>query len=109
MLAQESRDLRMNAAEKKAAAFIRRSRLSWASTRSAAPSLGVDTKTISFGGGEGGAGADYVTARATVQLLQAMAKRPEYKAYEAALPVLGMDERPRRRTWSGPTARHKAR
>ena len=53
--------------------------------------LGVDTKTISFGGGAGGAGADYVTPRATVQLLQGMAKRPEYKAYEAALPVLGVD------------------
>jgi D-alanyl-D-alanine carboxypeptidase/D-alanyl-D-alanine-endopeptidase (penicillin-binding protein 4) len=52
---------------------------------------GVDTKTISFGGGAGGAPADYVTPRATVQLLRAMAKRPEAKAYEAALPVLGVD------------------
>jgi D-alanyl-D-alanine carboxypeptidase/D-alanyl-D-alanine-endopeptidase (penicillin-binding protein 4) len=53
--------------------------------------IGVDTKTISFGGGAGGAGADQVTAKATVQLLQAMAKRPELKFYEAALPVLGVD------------------
>lgn len=53
--------------------------------------LGVEVKTISFGGGAGGAGADQVTAKATVQLLQAMAKRPDFKFYEAALPVLGVD------------------
>jgi serine-type D-Ala-D-Ala carboxypeptidase/endopeptidase (penicillin-binding protein 4) len=35
--------------------------------------------------------ADSVTPRATVQLLQAMAKRPEWKAYHAALPILGVD------------------
>jgi D-alanyl-D-alanine carboxypeptidase/D-alanyl-D-alanine-endopeptidase (penicillin-binding protein 4) len=53
--------------------------------------LGVDTKTISFGGGAGGARADYVTPRATVTLLQALAKRPYAKVFEAALPVLGQD------------------
>jgi D-alanyl-D-alanine carboxypeptidase/D-alanyl-D-alanine-endopeptidase (penicillin-binding protein 4) len=53
--------------------------------------LGVDVKTISFAGGAGGAGADHVTARATVQLLQAMAARPDFNFYEAALPVLGTD------------------
>ncbi len=53
--------------------------------------LGVEVGTISFGGGAGGAGADQVTPRATVQLLRALSKRPEYKAFEAALPVLGVD------------------
>jgi D-alanyl-D-alanine carboxypeptidase/D-alanyl-D-alanine-endopeptidase (penicillin-binding protein 4) len=53
--------------------------------------LGVDVKTISFGGGAGGANADCVTPRAAVQLLRGMAKRPEWDAYKAALPVLGVD------------------
>jgi serine-type D-Ala-D-Ala carboxypeptidase/endopeptidase (penicillin-binding protein 4) len=53
--------------------------------------LGVDVNQVSFGGGAGGAPADHVTARATVQLLQGMAKRPEWDAYKAALPVLGVD------------------
>jgi D-alanyl-D-alanine carboxypeptidase/D-alanyl-D-alanine-endopeptidase (penicillin-binding protein 4) len=52
---------------------------------------GVDVKTISFGGGAGGAGADQVTPRATVELLRALAKRPDWAAFEAALPVLGVD------------------
>ncbi|MBA4064327.1 MAG: D-alanyl-D-alanine carboxypeptidase/D-alanyl-D-alanine-endopeptidase [Isosphaera sp.] len=53
--------------------------------------LGVDVSQVSFGGGAGGARADHVTARATVQLLQGMAKRPEWEAYRDALPVLGVD------------------
>lgn len=53
--------------------------------------LGVDTNAVSFGGGAGGAPADHVTPRATVQLLQGMAKRPEWEAYRAGLPVLGVD------------------
>ncbi len=53
--------------------------------------LGVDMDAVSFGGGAGGAPADYVSARATVQLLRGMAKRPEWEAYKAALPVLGVD------------------
>ncbi|HMC67163.1 MAG TPA: D-alanyl-D-alanine carboxypeptidase/D-alanyl-D-alanine-endopeptidase [Gemmataceae bacterium] len=53
--------------------------------------LGVDVGTISFGGGAGGANADCVTPRATVQLLQAMAKRPEWAAYKNGLPILGVD------------------
>ncbi|HXG11137.1 MAG TPA: D-alanyl-D-alanine carboxypeptidase/D-alanyl-D-alanine-endopeptidase [Gemmataceae bacterium] len=53
--------------------------------------LGVPVETISFAGGAGGANADCVTPRATVQLLQAMARRPEYAVYRAALPVLGVD------------------
>src|SRR5262249_21172728 len=39
----------------------------------------------------GGGNGDRVTPRATVQLLQAMAKRPDWPAYKAALPVLGVD------------------
>jgi D-alanyl-D-alanine carboxypeptidase/D-alanyl-D-alanine-endopeptidase (penicillin-binding protein 4) len=53
--------------------------------------LGVDVNQISFGGGAGGAPADHVTPRATVQLLQGMAKRAEWDAYKSALPVLGVD------------------
>lgn len=53
--------------------------------------LGVEVNAISFGGGAGGAQADHVTARATVQLLQGMAKRDEWDAYKAGLPILGVD------------------
>ena len=53
--------------------------------------LGVDVKTISFGGGAGGSRSDLVTPRATVALLRAMAARPDFAAFDAALPVLGRD------------------
>jgi serine-type D-Ala-D-Ala carboxypeptidase/endopeptidase (penicillin-binding protein 4) len=53
--------------------------------------MGVPVDTISFGGGAGGSSADMVTPRATVALLQAMAKRPDYPAYLAGLPILGVD------------------
>jgi D-alanyl-D-alanine carboxypeptidase/D-alanyl-D-alanine-endopeptidase (penicillin-binding protein 4) len=53
--------------------------------------LGVDTEAVSFGGGAGGDPADRTTPRAAGQLLLAMRKRPEYAAYLAALPVLGVD------------------
>jgi D-alanyl-D-alanine carboxypeptidase/D-alanyl-D-alanine-endopeptidase (penicillin-binding protein 4) len=53
--------------------------------------VGVDVDTISFGGGAGGANADWVTPRTSVQLLRAMAKRPEYAVYHEGLPVLGID------------------
>ena len=53
--------------------------------------LGVDGAAISFGGGAGGARADLATPRATVALLRAMAKRPDYPSFEAALPILGRD------------------
>src|SRR5439155_3988866 len=52
---------------------------------------GVPVDTISFGGGAGGANADSVTPRATVNLLQALMKRPDYPVFQAALPVLGID------------------
>lgn len=53
--------------------------------------LGVDVEAIAFGGGAGGSRADLVTPRATVALLKAMSARPDFAAYEAALPVLGRD------------------
>ena len=53
--------------------------------------LGVDVDKISFGGGAGGARGDLVTPRQTVALLRAMAKRDDFAAFEAALPVLGRD------------------
>ncbi len=53
--------------------------------------LGVDTNAVSFGGGAGGAPSDFVSAKATVQLIQGMAKRPEWDAYKDALPILGVD------------------
>jgi D-alanyl-D-alanine carboxypeptidase/D-alanyl-D-alanine-endopeptidase (penicillin-binding protein 4) len=53
--------------------------------------LEVPVETISFGGGAGGAPADCTTPRATVQLLRAMRKRPEYEAWHAGFPVLGVD------------------
>jgi D-alanyl-D-alanine carboxypeptidase/D-alanyl-D-alanine-endopeptidase (penicillin-binding protein 4) len=54
-------------------------------------SLGVEPGTVSFGGGAGGARADLASPRATVNLLRAMASRPEFAAFDAALPILGRD------------------
>jgi D-alanyl-D-alanine carboxypeptidase/D-alanyl-D-alanine-endopeptidase (penicillin-binding protein 4) len=53
--------------------------------------LGVDIKSISLESGAGGGNGDKVSPRATVQLLQALRKRPDWPAFEAALPVLGVD------------------
>lgn len=53
--------------------------------------LGVPVDTISFAGGAGGASADTVTPRATVQLLQGLARRPDYTVIHDGLPVLGVD------------------
>lgn len=52
---------------------------------------GVDVDSISFGGAAGGARGDFVTPQAAVQLLTYMAKRPDFHAYHAALPRLGVD------------------
>lgn len=59
--------------------------------REALARLGVDVDTISFSGGAGGDRGDYVTPRATVQLLTAMAKRADFETYRSALPILGVD------------------
>ena len=53
--------------------------------------LGVEPGSVSFGGGAGGSRADLATPRATVTLLRAMMARPDFLAYESALPVLGRD------------------
>jgi len=53
--------------------------------------LGVDSSSISFGGGAGGSVSDLTTPRATVMLLRGLAKRPDYPLFDAALPVLGRD------------------
>jgi D-alanyl-D-alanine carboxypeptidase/D-alanyl-D-alanine-endopeptidase (penicillin-binding protein 4) len=53
--------------------------------------LGLDVSTISFGSAAGGAPSDQVTPRATVQLLRAMAARPDFPVYRDALPILGVD------------------
>jgi D-alanyl-D-alanine carboxypeptidase/D-alanyl-D-alanine-endopeptidase (penicillin-binding protein 4) len=53
--------------------------------------LGIDARAVSFGGGAGGDRADFATPRAAVTLLRAMAARPEFPAYDAALPILGRD------------------
>src|SRR5262249_50721561 len=42
-------------------------------------------------GGAGGASSDAVTPKATVHLLRALRKRPEYPVFDRALPVLGVD------------------
>ena len=53
--------------------------------------LGVDVKEIALESGAGGGIADRVSPRVTVQLLQQMAKRPDWPVFKAALPVLGVD------------------
>jgi len=53
--------------------------------------LGVDLASVSFGGGAGGSPSDLVTPRATVTLLRAMSARPDFPAFEGALPILGRD------------------
>jgi D-alanyl-D-alanine carboxypeptidase/D-alanyl-D-alanine-endopeptidase (penicillin-binding protein 4) len=53
--------------------------------------LGVDVDSISLESGAGGGNGDRVTPRATVELLQGMAKRPDFADFKAALPVLGVD------------------
>ncbi|HQR05235.1 MAG TPA: D-alanyl-D-alanine carboxypeptidase/D-alanyl-D-alanine-endopeptidase [Gemmatales bacterium] len=56
--------------------------------------LGVPMEGVSFGGGAGGSRSDYASPKATVALLQAMAKRPDGAAYRHALPIVGVDGTP---------------
>jgi D-alanyl-D-alanine carboxypeptidase/D-alanyl-D-alanine-endopeptidase (penicillin-binding protein 4) len=53
--------------------------------------MGVDVESLSFGGGAGGSPADLVAPQAAVQLLRAMANRPDFAVYFEALPILGVD------------------
>lgn len=52
---------------------------------------GLEVDTISFGGAAGGDPADYVTPRATVELLRYMTSRPDFAVYRDGLPILGQD------------------
>jgi serine-type D-Ala-D-Ala carboxypeptidase/endopeptidase (penicillin-binding protein 4) len=52
---------------------------------------GLDADSISFGGGAGGAPADFTTPRMTVALLRYMSTRCDFTIYEKALPLLGID------------------
>jgi D-alanyl-D-alanine carboxypeptidase/D-alanyl-D-alanine-endopeptidase (penicillin-binding protein 4) len=67
-------------------------------------SLGVPVESISLESGAGGGNADRVTPWATVKLLLAMRKRPDWPLFEASLPVLGVDG-----TLAGVNATGKAR
>jgi D-alanyl-D-alanine carboxypeptidase/D-alanyl-D-alanine-endopeptidase (penicillin-binding protein 4) len=53
--------------------------------------LGVDLRGISLATASGGTAEDYLTPEAVVQLLQVMARRPDYGVFLDALPVLGVD------------------
>jgi D-alanyl-D-alanine carboxypeptidase/D-alanyl-D-alanine-endopeptidase (penicillin-binding protein 4) len=53
--------------------------------------IGINPMDVSFAGGAGGMNADHVSPKVTVQLLQAMRKRPEWEHYKTALPVMGVD------------------
>src|SRR5206468_3725873 len=53
--------------------------------------LGVPVKDISLESGAGGGNADRVTPVATVQLLLALAKRPDWQIYKDGLPILGVN------------------
>jgi D-alanyl-D-alanine carboxypeptidase/D-alanyl-D-alanine-endopeptidase (penicillin-binding protein 4) len=53
--------------------------------------LGVDRESISLSGGAGGERGDYVTPRATVQLLNALFHREDIETFRGALPILGVD------------------
>jgi D-alanyl-D-alanine carboxypeptidase/D-alanyl-D-alanine-endopeptidase (penicillin-binding protein 4) len=53
--------------------------------------IGIPIERISLGSGAGGSRGDLVSPRVTVALLCAMARRPEFGAFESAMPVLGVD------------------
>ncbi len=53
--------------------------------------IGVEPGSAVFSDGAGGASSDHVTPRAVIKLLRAMASRPDFPAYEDALPILGVD------------------
>lgn len=54
-------------------------------------SLGLDTRGVSLGDGEGGAIEDRISPRSAAELLTLMAKRPYAEKYVNALPILGVD------------------
>ncbi len=54
-------------------------------------SLGLDTRGVSLGDGEGGAIEDRISPRSAAELLTLMTTRPYAKEYENTLPLLGVD------------------
>ncbi len=52
---------------------------------------GVDLNGVSLQDGEGGAPGDYISPRAEIELLRYMATHPDFAAYKASLPILGVD------------------
>jgi len=54
-------------------------------------SLGLDTRGVSLGDGEGGVVEDRISPRSAAELLTLMAKRPYADKYLNALPILGVD------------------
>ena len=54
-------------------------------------SLGLDTGALALGDGAGGDRVDHTSPRTAAQLLTLVSKRPYGKAFEKALPVLGVD------------------
>ncbi|HEU5432010.1 MAG TPA: D-alanyl-D-alanine carboxypeptidase/D-alanyl-D-alanine-endopeptidase [Thermomicrobiales bacterium] len=53
--------------------------------------LGLDPDAVSLSDGRGNEYTDLFSPRTVSQLLQAMAPRPDFPAYFAALPILGVD------------------
>jgi D-alanyl-D-alanine carboxypeptidase/D-alanyl-D-alanine-endopeptidase (penicillin-binding protein 4) len=53
--------------------------------------MGVDLDGISIATASGGTADDALTPAAVVQLLQVLSRRPDYRVFEEALPVLGVD------------------
>lgn len=53
--------------------------------------LGVDVNDLALESGAGGGACDHVTPRATVRLLQAMSRRPDFDVLRSAMPTLGVD------------------
>jgi D-alanyl-D-alanine carboxypeptidase/D-alanyl-D-alanine-endopeptidase (penicillin-binding protein 4) len=54
-------------------------------------SLGLDTRGVSLGDGEGGVIEDRISPRSAAELLTLMARRPYAEKYVNALPILGVD------------------
>jgi len=54
-------------------------------------SLGLDTRGVSLGDGEGGVSEDRISPRSAAELLTIMTRRPYAEMYVNALPILGVD------------------
>ena len=54
-------------------------------------SLGLDTRGVSLGDGEGGVSEDRISPRSAAELLTIMTRRPYADKYRHALPILGVD------------------